>query len=159
MDFNDKKENNLPNNDELKFSIAPEISHGDFANISIINHSKNEFIIDFASFMPGMPSADITNRIILTPEHAAKLFMTLNDNIEAYEKRFGPISNEEDSFVSNHNETFINQQENASHIEDYDDFESPEHFEDYDDFEDFNDDDAEALKFGNLGFMGGKIKS
>ena len=34
----------------------------------------------------------VSNSIIMTPEHAKRLFLALQDNINKYESQFGPIS-------------------------------------------------------------------
>ena len=49
------------------------------------------YIIDFAKMLPGLPKATISNRIIMTPEHAKRLFLALQDNINKYENQNGPI--------------------------------------------------------------------
>lgn len=41
--------------------------------------------------MPGIPKAQVKSRIILTPEHAKRLMLALQDNIKKYEAIHGPI--------------------------------------------------------------------
>ena len=41
--------------------------------------------------MPGMEKAPVKSRIILTPEHAKRLLMSLSENISKYEQIFGEI--------------------------------------------------------------------
>ena len=52
----------------------------------------SEFILDFATMLPGLPKASVSNRLIMTPEHAKRLLMALQDNIQKYESQFGTIS-------------------------------------------------------------------
>lgn len=76
---------------ELSLELRPEVATGTYSNLAIITHSHSEFIIDFAGMLPGMPKPNITNRIIMNPEHAKRLLIALQDNVKKYESNFGPI--------------------------------------------------------------------
>ena len=76
---------------EISLEIKPEIAKGCYSNLAIITHSRSEFIIDFAEMLPGLSKPEITNRLIMTPEHAKHLLMALQDNIIKYEEQFGLI--------------------------------------------------------------------
>jgi Protein of unknown function (DUF3467). len=39
-----------------------------------------------------MPKADVTNRLIMTPESAKRLLLALNENISDFENQFGEIT-------------------------------------------------------------------
>ena len=41
--------------------------------------------------MPGIPKAKVKSRIILTPQHAKRLFRALKDNIMKFERLHGEI--------------------------------------------------------------------
>ena len=43
--------------------------------------------------MPCIPKANVKSRIILTPEHAKRLLLALQDNIKKFEAVHGPIKN------------------------------------------------------------------
>lgn len=77
---------------EIKIEIKPEIAKGTYSNLAIITHSHSEFIIDFATMLPGLQKPEVGNRIIMTPEHAKRLFLALQDNIAKYESQNGPIT-------------------------------------------------------------------
>ena len=77
---------------EIKIEIKPEIAKGTYSNLAIITHSHSEFIIDFATMLPGLQKPEVGNRIIMTPEHAKRLFLALQDNINKYESQHGPIA-------------------------------------------------------------------
>ena len=66
--------------------------NGTYSNLAIITHSHSEFIIDFATILPGLPKPDISNRIVMTPEHAKRLLNALMDNVTKYESQFGLIN-------------------------------------------------------------------
>ena len=76
---------------ELDLELNEEVAQGRYANLAIISHSTSEFVIDFAAMMPGVPKAKIHSRVILTPEHAKRLLMSLQDNITLYESNIGRI--------------------------------------------------------------------
>lgn len=82
---------NNKENKGLNLEISKEVAGGNYSNLVLITHSASEFIIDFAKMLPGLPKATISNRIIMTPEHAKRLFLALQDNINKYENQNGPI--------------------------------------------------------------------
>ena len=77
---------------EISLELKPEIARGSYSNLAIITHSRSEFIIDFATMLPGLPKPDIGNRIVMTPEHAKRLLQALMDNVTKYESQFGLIN-------------------------------------------------------------------
>lgn len=77
---------------EISLEIRPEIAKGTYSNLAIITHSHSEFIIDFATILPGLPKPDISSRIVMTPEHAKRLLNALMDNVTKYESQFGLIN-------------------------------------------------------------------
>ena len=77
---------------EIKIEIKPEVAKGAYSNLAIITHSHSEFIIDFATMLPGLPKPEVSNRIIMTPEHAKRLYLALQDNINKYENQHAPIT-------------------------------------------------------------------
>lgn len=52
----------MDNNNEqpkgLQLSISPEVAKGQYTNLAMINHSNNEFVIDFAYIFACYPTAD-----------------------------------------------------------------------------------------------------
>ena len=81
----------MENERKLDIELPTEIAKGSYANLAIISHSHSEFIIDFATMLPGLPKPEVSNRIIMTPEHAKRLFLALQDNINKYESQNGQI--------------------------------------------------------------------
>ena len=65
----------------LEIQLDEQIAEGIYSNFALINHSTSEFVIDFATVMPGMQKARVKSRIVLTPEHAKRLLRTLQENI------------------------------------------------------------------------------
>lgn len=75
----------------IDLELDETVAQGEYANLAIISHSATEFVIDFAAIMPGVPKAKIKSRIILAPEHAKRLLLSLQDNITRYESSVGRI--------------------------------------------------------------------
>ena len=86
MDNNNQK----PQQNQLSIELNPQTKVS-YSNLAIISHSRSEFVMDFASALPGLPKAQVGNRIIMTPEHAKRLMNALFDNISKYEAQFGVI--------------------------------------------------------------------
>lgn len=76
---------------EIDIELDENVAEGNYANLVIISHSTSEFVLDFATMMPGLPKAKVKNRVILAPEHAKRLLMSLQDNITRYESNVGQI--------------------------------------------------------------------
>ena len=76
---------------EINIELKEEVAQGTYANFAVIAHSQSEFILDFVCILPGMPKAQVKSRILLTPEHAKRLFSALQDNISKYESTHGKI--------------------------------------------------------------------
>ena len=70
----------------------PEIGVGVYANLALITHSSSDFILDFTCMLPGMQQPQVRSRVVMAPEHAKRLLMALNDNIQKYEQNFGKIN-------------------------------------------------------------------
>ncbi len=79
------------NSNQLNIELSDEVAQGTYSNLAIITHSTTEFIIDFIRVMPGVPKAGVKSRIILTPEHAKRLLMALQDNVKKYEQQNGTV--------------------------------------------------------------------
>lgn len=75
----------------LDIELDESVAQGHYSNLAIISHSTSEFIIDFATVLPGVQKARVKSRVILTPEHAKRLLRSLQDNIVRYESSVGKI--------------------------------------------------------------------
>ena len=70
------QDNKNPGN-QINIEISDEVGEGIYSNLAIITHSPAEFIVDFVKMMPGVPKAKVKSRIILTPQHAKRLYKAL----------------------------------------------------------------------------------
>jgi hypothetical protein len=84
------------NDNQINIELSEEIAEGIFSNLAIITHSNTEFVLDFIRVMPGLPKAKVKSRIILTPEHAKRLMIAMEDNIEKFEAINGRIKTQEE---------------------------------------------------------------
>lgn len=84
------KDKQEPKN-QINIELSEEVAEGIYSNLAMIAHSNSEFVIDFIRLMPGLPKAKVKSRIVITPEHARRLLSALKENIENYERNFGPI--------------------------------------------------------------------
>ena len=76
----------------LEIQLDEQVAQGNYCNIALIAHSASEFIIDFATMLPGLPKARVKSRVVLTPEHAKRLLLSLQENVSRYENSFGKIN-------------------------------------------------------------------
>lgn len=83
----------MANNDnQLSIELKPEVASGTYSNLVLISHSQTEFIFDFSQVLPGLPKAQVAQRIIMAPEHAKRLLNAISDNVGKYESQFGQIN-------------------------------------------------------------------
>ncbi len=78
------------NTRELRLEVDKETARGRYANVAVIAHTRDEFILDFALAYPGQPPS-VGSRVITSPGHAKALLRSLEDNVRKYEARFGTI--------------------------------------------------------------------
>jgi len=75
----------------IQLHIDESIAQGSYSNLVVINHSENEFVVDFAYLQPQNPHAKVRARIISSPRHTKRMLMALQKNLERYEARYGNI--------------------------------------------------------------------
>jgi hypothetical protein len=90
---------NNPQENQINIELTEDVAEGIYANLAIITHSNQEFVIDFIKMMPGIPKAKVKSRIILTPQHAKRFMRALNENIKKYESLNGEIRDIEEPNV------------------------------------------------------------
>jgi hypothetical protein len=75
----------------LQIDLRPEVAKGVYANLALITHSSSDFVLDFATMLPGMPKPEVGARLVMAPEHAKRLLQALQENVHNYEQQFGKI--------------------------------------------------------------------
>ena len=84
---------------KLNIELSEKIAEGEYSNLVMIGHSKEEFILDFIRVMPGVPAARVKSRIIVTPRHAKRFLYALEENIARFEEVNGDIADSENPDV------------------------------------------------------------
>lgn len=83
---------NEKNKQGIEIQLDEQVAQGNYCNLAIIAHSTSEFVLDFATMLPGLPKARVKSRVVLTPEHAKRLLISLQENITRYESNVGKIN-------------------------------------------------------------------
>lgn len=74
---------------QIQLRFPDEVLAGKYCNQLIVNHTRNEFVMDYiSSFGPG---AIVSSRIIANPVAFKQMVNALTDNLSKYENRFGEI--------------------------------------------------------------------
>lgn len=74
---------------QVNIKANEEMLKGVYTNLALINHSKDEFVLDFA-FMNQI-NAQLVSRVITNPAHFKALVKALQTNLDNYERQFGSI--------------------------------------------------------------------
>ena len=82
---------------QMAIQADPATSLGVYANLMMVSHRKEEFILDFLFVPPqqsaaGQTVANLRARVVTTPEHAKRIVRALQENIQRYEASFGATS-------------------------------------------------------------------
>ncbi len=85
-----------PASPKLQVQIDDDISQGAYSNLVLLNHTENEFVLDFAFIQPSNGRAKVRTRVISSPRHTKRLLAALQKNLERYEERFGTIETSAD---------------------------------------------------------------
>jgi hypothetical protein len=91
-----------PTPSKLQVQIDDDVAQGVYSNLVLLNHTENEFVLDFAFIQPANGRAKVRTRIISSPRHTKRLLQALQKNLERYEERFGTIDvggNDDDTLV------------------------------------------------------------
>lgn len=80
---------------QLPINIGDEMSRGRYSNMLLATHSSEEFILDWLLTAPN--GAHLTSRIIVSPGHVKRIIKALQENLDNYEKAFGPVKETEPS--------------------------------------------------------------
>ena len=79
---------------QIHIKINDDILEGRYANVVHIQHTKEEFVLDF--FMVAVPAGILASRVIMSPGHLKRTIRALEDNIKKYEEKFGKIEEAEE---------------------------------------------------------------
>ena len=74
----------------LNVKVGDEELKGRYSNLLRVTHTREEFILDFINAVP--PQAIVTARLVTSPGHLKRIVRALTENLERYEKKFGPLT-------------------------------------------------------------------
>ena len=79
----------------MNVQADPTVAPGVYANMMMVTHRPEEFVLDFLFAPPQTPDAKesvalLRSRVIASPEHVKRILRALEDNVR-YETHFGPI--------------------------------------------------------------------
>lgn len=76
----------------LEIEFDRDVVEGVYTNVSIVNHSAYEFILDFARLIPNIGKARLKSRVVMNPVEAKRLLAVLTRQIQSYEAQYGLIN-------------------------------------------------------------------
>ena len=74
---------------QIQINSADEMMRGRYSNSLIVSHSPEEFIVDWLLNSP--TGTFLVSRIIVSPGNLKRIVGALTDNLEKYERQYGPI--------------------------------------------------------------------
>jgi hypothetical protein len=78
-----------PQQKQVQIKAKDEDLKGVYSNLMQITHTQDEFVLDYFLVLP--PQGTLASRVILSPGHLKRMMKALQDNVEKYEAKFGPI--------------------------------------------------------------------
>jgi hypothetical protein len=76
---------------ELTIQVDDKTAEGTYVNFLSVFHNQAEFVMDFGRIVPGKPEVKILSRLMTNPIALKQVVRTLSENLDRYEKAFGPI--------------------------------------------------------------------
>jgi hypothetical protein len=76
---------------QIQVELDEKAAEGIYSNFVLTANNAAEFVLDFARMLPGVNKAKVFARIIMTPQSAKSLSLTLANSIEKFEESFGTI--------------------------------------------------------------------
>ena len=73
----------------INIKISDDVLRGQYANMMMVAHTQEEFILDFMNVVP--PTGVVSARIITSPGHLKRIIAALSDNLKKYESQFGVV--------------------------------------------------------------------
>jgi hypothetical protein len=86
----EQKEQGVSKKSEIKIEFPGSLRGGSYCNTMFVNHTKEEFIIDF--MMIALPTGTVTSRVIISPGHMKRVISALQNNLKKYESQYGTIT-------------------------------------------------------------------
>ncbi len=78
---------------EIKVQLSPQIAAGSYANGMLVQHTADEFVMDFTMVVGG--SGAVVSRVIASPRHMKRMIGALQENMRRYENAHGVVKGNE----------------------------------------------------------------
>jgi len=75
---------------KIRMVFPEHLKAGTYSNLMIVNHTREEFILDFLMVSP--PEGTVSARVIMSPGHMKRTIIALQENVKRYEEKFGKIT-------------------------------------------------------------------
>lgn len=73
----------------VNIKITDDQLKGAYANMMMVQHTQEEFILDFLNIVP--PAGIVTARVVTSPGHLKRIIAALAENLKKYEQQFGAV--------------------------------------------------------------------
>jgi hypothetical protein len=70
---------------------------GQYSNLVVVHHNAEEFTLNFVYMFPTVPQGKLVSSLIISPKHAKRLMMALQENVARFEAQFGKLPDPPDS--------------------------------------------------------------
>jgi hypothetical protein len=64
---------------------------GQYSNLAVVHHNAEEFTLNFIYLFPTVPQGKLVASLIMSPAHAKRLSLALQENVARFEAQFGKI--------------------------------------------------------------------
>jgi hypothetical protein len=75
---------------EIKLRMPESVSSGVYANSMLVQHTGQEFILDFALLTAG--NGQVVARVVTSPGHMKQIAKAIEENLRKYETMYGSIA-------------------------------------------------------------------
>jgi len=79
---------------QIQIKVRDEVLGGVYANLLLVTHTREEFVLDWVSVFQG--GGSLNARVITSPGHMKRIVRALQDNLGKYEAAFGKIVESEE---------------------------------------------------------------
>ena len=82
---------------KIEIKIDPDKESGSYSNMSFINFTQEEFVLDFGVLNLPTKKCKIQSRTFMTPKNVKRLTNLLSNSLKKYEEKFGSLDQSSDS--------------------------------------------------------------
>ncbi|MEE9217984.1 MAG: DUF3467 domain-containing protein [Acidobacteriota bacterium] len=79
---------------QIPIKMSDDMLGGVYANLLLVSHTREEFVLDFVSLFPG--GGRLNARVITSPGHLKRILKAVEDNLNKYEATFGKVVESEE---------------------------------------------------------------